>query len=115
VLPEKNNVPASTWEMKKVVSEVGLEVEYIDACVGDCFLFRGKENENLKACPQCHEPRYHEDSQRSQIAWKVCKLCFLLIKNPNGFVNFRCMVCLMCLFIFVIVRYFSTCHCRQGL
>jgi len=79
VLPENNNVPASTWEMKKVVCERGLVVQHIDACIGDCILFRGEEYENLKSCPECNEPRYREDLQGSRIGRKVWYLNLLSI------------------------------------
>ncbi|KAK1666562.1 hypothetical protein QYE76_054721 [Lolium multiflorum] len=45
----KNN-EFSTYEAKKVVCPLGLEVLKIHACINDCILYRG-EYENLNECP----------------------------------------------------------------
>lgn len=42
MLPEKNEIPKSTYEAKKIISPMGLEVEKIHACKEDCILFRGE-------------------------------------------------------------------------
>ena len=56
-LPEDNELPVSTYEAKKVVCPLGLEVEKIHACPNDCILYRG-DYENLVACPVCTALRY---------------------------------------------------------
>ena len=57
MLPRDNVLPPSTYEAKKVVCPLGLEVQKIHACINDCILYRG-EHENLNACPICGALRY---------------------------------------------------------
>jgi hypothetical protein len=57
ILPEGNELPESTYEAKKTVCPLGLEVQKIHACPNDCILYRG-EYENLEACPVCKALRY---------------------------------------------------------
>ncbi|KAK1628878.1 hypothetical protein QYE76_003193 [Lolium multiflorum] len=57
MLPGENVLPSSTYEAKKVVCPLGLEVQKIHACINDCILYRG-EYENLNACPVCSALRY---------------------------------------------------------
>jgi hypothetical protein len=52
ILPKDNELPASTYEAKKIVCPLGLEVQKIHACINDYILYRG-EYENLNACPVC--------------------------------------------------------------
>jgi hypothetical protein len=52
-LPEKNELPSTTYEAKQIVCPLGLEVQKIHACPNDCIPYRGKEHENLKACHVC--------------------------------------------------------------
>ena len=39
-LPKDNELPDSTYEVKKVVCPLGLEVQKIHACPNDCILYR---------------------------------------------------------------------------
>ncbi|KAK1670522.1 hypothetical protein QYE76_058681 [Lolium multiflorum] len=57
ILPRENVLPSSTYEAKKVVCPLGLEVQKIHACINDCILYR-EEYENLNACPVCSALRY---------------------------------------------------------
>src|SRR3954466_15486587 len=57
MLPKNNELPASTYEAKKVVCPLGLEVQKIHACINECIPYR-KEYENLNACPVCSVLRY---------------------------------------------------------
>ena len=57
MLPKDNVLPASTYEAKKVVCPLGLEVLEIHACPNDCILYRD-EYENLTECPVCTALRY---------------------------------------------------------
>ena len=59
-LPRGNELPASTYEAKKLVCPLGLEVQKIHACINDCILYRGEEYENLDACPVCTALRYKD-------------------------------------------------------
>ena len=57
MLPEGNELPSTTYEAKKMVCPLGLDVQKIHACPNDCILYRG-EYENLEACPVCSALRY---------------------------------------------------------
>jgi hypothetical protein len=57
-LPKDNELPDSTYEAKKVLCPLGLEVQKIHACINDCILCRGEEYENLEACSVCTALRY---------------------------------------------------------
>src|SRR3954468_23455268 len=61
LLPKDNELPASTYEAKKVVCPLGLEVQKIHACINDCILYRGEQYKNLDACPVCTALRYKSD------------------------------------------------------
>ena len=50
MLPEGNELPSTTYEAKKVVCPLGLEVQKIHAYLNDCILYRG-EYEKLDGCP----------------------------------------------------------------
>ncbi|XP_066163062.1 uncharacterized protein, partial [Oryza sativa Japonica Group] len=58
ILPGRNKLPETTYEAKKIVCPLGLEVHKIHACPNDCILYRGEEYENLEACPVCKALRY---------------------------------------------------------
>ena len=47
MLPEGNELPSTTYEAKKMVCPLGLDVQKIHACPNDCILYRG-EYENWK-------------------------------------------------------------------
>ena len=57
MLPKDNELHESTYEAKKVVCPLGLEVQKIHACPNDCILYRG-EYEDLNTCPVCGALRY---------------------------------------------------------
>src|SRR5215216_6691612 len=57
MLPKDNELPESTYEAKKVLCPLGLEVQKIHACPNDCILYRG-EYEDLNTCPVCGALRY---------------------------------------------------------
>jgi hypothetical protein len=71
MLPERNELPASTYEAKRVVCSLGLEVEKIHACPNDYILYRGKEYEKLEVCPMCEAQRYVEGVKKKKIPLKV--------------------------------------------
>jgi hypothetical protein len=58
MLPKDNKLPASTYEAKKIVCPLGLEVQKMHACSNDCILYRSEEYKNLNACPVCSALRY---------------------------------------------------------
>jgi hypothetical protein len=45
MLPRDNELPTSTYETKKVVCPLGLEVQKIHACSNDCILYHSEEYE----------------------------------------------------------------------
>ena len=57
-LPRNNELPDSTYQAKKLVCPLGLDVEKIHACINDCILYRGEKYENLEQCPVCTALRY---------------------------------------------------------
>jgi hypothetical protein len=58
MLSKNNELPASTYEAKKIVRPLGLEVQKIHACPNDRILYRGEDYRNLNACPVCSAFRY---------------------------------------------------------
>jgi hypothetical protein len=58
LLPRDNKLPASTYDVKKLVCPLRLDVHKIHACPNDCILYHGEEYENLDACPVCTALRY---------------------------------------------------------
>ena len=57
MLPEGNELPPTTYEVKKVVCPLGLDVQKIHACPNDCILYRGEYKE-LDGCTACDAKRY---------------------------------------------------------
>jgi hypothetical protein len=58
MLPRKNELPASTYEAKKLVCPLGLDVQKIHACPNDCILYRSEKYENMDKCPVGTALRY---------------------------------------------------------
>jgi hypothetical protein len=57
MLPKHNELPTTTYEAKKIICPLGLQIEKIHACPNDCILYHG-EHENLDKCHVCHASRY---------------------------------------------------------
>ncbi|XP_028103043.1 uncharacterized protein LOC114302247 [Camellia sinensis] len=57
LLPKDNLIPKSFYEAKKILRDLGLSYELIDACINDCVLF-WKENARFDKCPKCKASRY---------------------------------------------------------
>ena len=57
ILPEGNVLPSTTYQAKKVLCPLGMEVERIHACPNDCILYR-KEYADMHVCPVCKASRY---------------------------------------------------------
>jgi hypothetical protein len=57
-LPKDNELPETTYEAKKTICPLGLDVEKIHACINDCILYRGEKYENMDKCPVCTACRY---------------------------------------------------------
>jgi hypothetical protein len=58
MLPRMNELPASTYEAKKLVCPLGLDVQKIHACPNDCILYHDEKYENMDKCPVCTALRY---------------------------------------------------------
>jgi hypothetical protein len=58
MLPKANELSATTYVAKQVVCPLGLEIQKLHACPNDYILYRGKEYENLDACPVYYASRY---------------------------------------------------------
>ncbi|KAL8107464.1 hypothetical protein AgCh_024030 [Apium graveolens] len=66
MLPAKNELPTSTYEVKKILCPMGMNVKKIHACPNDYVLFR-KEHEHLHTCSKCGASRYKRDGNNSSI------------------------------------------------
>ncbi|GKD92224.1 hypothetical protein Tco_1372061, partial [Tanacetum coccineum] len=49
MLPDDNALPISTYQAKKLMCPMDLEIERIDACPNDCMLYRG-DDKDLHVC-----------------------------------------------------------------
>ncbi|XP_026384960.1 uncharacterized protein LOC113280563 [Papaver somniferum] len=71
--PKDNTIPSSYYEAKKILRDLGLGYESIDACKNDCALY-WKEHKDRDDCPVCHEPRYKfNDGKGKKIPHKVLR------------------------------------------
>ena len=57
VLPKPNLVPCTTYDAKKIICPLGLQVQKIHAYRNHCILYRNKYA-NFLACPICKSPRF---------------------------------------------------------
>ncbi|XP_035841547.1 uncharacterized protein LOC110933931 [Helianthus annuus] len=61
MLPEDNELPVSTYQAKKLMCPMGLEVERIHACPNNCILYRN-QYANEHKCVKCGASRHVADS-----------------------------------------------------
>jgi hypothetical protein len=59
LLPKANVLPQSMYQAKKIICQLGLEVEKIHACRNDCMLFRNKDS-MFEKCHVCGISRYKQ-------------------------------------------------------
>ncbi|XP_019182646.1 PREDICTED: uncharacterized protein LOC109177671 [Ipomoea nil] len=57
MLPNENELPCSTYEAKKMLCPLSMEIERIHACPNDCILY-WNQNKDLHVCPKCGASRY---------------------------------------------------------
>ncbi|XP_023756321.1 uncharacterized protein LOC111904846 [Lactuca sativa] len=57
MLPDDNELPVSTYQAKKLMCPMGMEIERIHACPNDCMLYRN-EYADLHSCITCVTSRY---------------------------------------------------------
>ncbi|XP_074353359.1 uncharacterized protein LOC141692428 isoform X1 [Apium graveolens] len=69
MLPPNNELPTSTYEAKKILCPMGMNVKKIHACPNDCVLFRN-EHEHLHTCPKCGASRYKREGSNSSTSHK---------------------------------------------
>ncbi|XP_019257788.1 PREDICTED: uncharacterized protein LOC109236007 [Nicotiana attenuata] len=73
VLPEGSFVPNSFYEAKKVLRDLGLGYNKIDACQNDCILY-WRDYANAQSCPKCGKYRWKSDEQKGKkVACKVLR------------------------------------------
>ena len=68
MLPEGNEIPKTTYEVKQAICTLGMEVEKIKICKNNCIQFRG-DHAGLTECSECGAPRY----ERRNDGWLFLK------------------------------------------
>ncbi|XP_075521479.1 uncharacterized protein LOC142554695 [Primulina tabacum] len=63
--PSDSYVPDSFYATKKIIKDLGLPVEKIDACKNNCMIYWGVDDV-LTKCKICEHPRYKHSRSRSQ-------------------------------------------------
>ncbi|XP_042477777.1 uncharacterized protein LOC122059160 [Macadamia integrifolia] len=61
-LPQDNTVPNSFYGTKKLLKDLGLSYNKIDACPNDCMLY-WNDASNEKSCGKCDESRYKSNNK----------------------------------------------------
>nr|XP_043619752.1 uncharacterized protein LOC122591556 [Erigeron canadensis] len=59
------SIPKSLYELRKIIRDLGLTYEKIDACPNDCMLYWNK-NKNKAKCDTCHMSRYKANENDSE-------------------------------------------------
>jgi hypothetical protein len=105
LLPRDNELPASTYEAKKLVCPLGLDVQKIHVFPNDCILYQDEEYENLDACPVCtalrykirrDDPRYVEGKPpRKRVPAKVMWYAPIILRLKHLFRNEEHACCLL--------------------
>ncbi|KAK9049567.1 hypothetical protein SSX86_031464 [Deinandra increscens subsp. villosa] len=72
ILPEDNDLPISTYQAKKLMCPMGLEVERIHACPNDCMLYI-KEFKDQHKCVNCGASRYKRKNESDDFDDDVTK------------------------------------------
>ena len=69
-------LPSSNYEAKKIVNDLGLHYEKIDACTDDCALYY-KEYSKATQCPICKllrwQPNKGGKGKHKKVPWKVLR------------------------------------------
>ena len=71
--PEDNALPTSTYQAKKFMCPMGLEVQRIHACPNNCMLFRGEGFEKKHNCVKCGASRYKRKKDTDEVDDEVKK------------------------------------------
>lgn len=86
LLPSENIVPNSTYEVKKILRDLGMGYESIHACKNDCSLF-WKETASLDACLVCKESRYKYTGKGKKIPHKTLRWLPLIPRLQKLFMS----------------------------
>jgi hypothetical protein len=57
VLPNNNELPDSTYKVKKLLRPLSMKVERIHACTNDCILYWNGYSD-MNKCPKCNDSWY---------------------------------------------------------
>ena len=71
--PKPHNFPTTYYATNKMLKNLGLGYENIDACMNDCALFY-KEHVGKDKCPECDEPRYKSSTNEKKSSTKSIAL-----------------------------------------
>ncbi|KAL0285463.1 UNVERIFIED_CONTAM: hypothetical protein Sangu_2778400 [Sesamum angustifolium] len=63
ILPDDHTLPLNYYRTKKLIRDLSLHVEKIDACKNDCMLY-WKDDIDLDYCKFCGESRYKPTMER---------------------------------------------------
>ncbi|KAH0781568.1 hypothetical protein KY290_001166 [Solanum tuberosum] len=72
LLPDGANLPNSYYEAKKIIQELRLSYNKIDACTNDCMLY-WKEDSLLDSCKVCDASRWKINAHSGETKNKKCK------------------------------------------
>ncbi|XP_071712201.1 uncharacterized protein [Rutidosis leptorrhynchoides] len=72
MLPEGNELPISTYQEKKLMCPMGLEIQRIHAYPNDCMLYRN-EDKDLHQCKVCGSSRYKRGKPTDNVDSDVSK------------------------------------------
>ncbi|CAN1755647.1 hypothetical protein LINPERHAP1_LOCUS5807 [Linum perenne] len=61
ILPNASSLPDSYYESKKLIRDLGLSYNKIDACDNSCMLY-WKEDKHLDSCRVCNKSRWKSDA-----------------------------------------------------
>ncbi|XP_031091096.1 uncharacterized protein LOC115996097 [Ipomoea triloba] len=71
MFPSDNELPHSTYEAKKLLCPLGMDIERIHACPNDCILY-WKEYKDLHVCPKCGTSCYKRKNVDDVCEGKKC-------------------------------------------
>jgi hypothetical protein len=80
VLSANHKVPRDMYQLKKLLSGLGMDYEKIDVCQDNCMLF-WKEHINEKKCLKCGKSRFIEviNADNEEVMMKIAykQLCYM--------------------------------------
>ncbi|KAH0676205.1 hypothetical protein KY285_024006 [Solanum tuberosum] len=86
LLRDRADLPNSYYEAKKIIRELGLSYNKIDACINDCMLY-WKEDNLLDSCKNCGASRWkmntHTGETKNKKGKKIASkcLCYFPLKS----------------------------------